>query len=256
MEKMYNKYIQIIKQICGYDVSVKNPIFLGEMHPVFLAKTQDSKTVFRFSSKSCALRNAEVSKVLTRHGFNVPAIEIKKFGSQYCEIYPLIEGLTLAERATQGISKEKLDRIYKQIIEISYGLAAIPLNEIKSPYNTNIIWQEKVANLCYNIINFSPRKICHTDLHDKNILLDNQDNICAILDLDAINKGSFVLSVIKMMDYAQSCGYDIYDLTRLCPNLNKNTTISISRQIDMYKRLRNLYWLTTGQHQKKHTLQK
>ena len=98
-----DKHIRYIKQLYDknnekVDITCPSPSFAGKKHPIYIAKTDKSKTVFRFSHKRCARYNANVSDVLTHRGFNVPKVMFLKLGSEYCETYPFIEGTTLAER--------------------------------------------------------------------------------------------------------------------------------------------------------------
>jgi len=257
MKQNHEQHILNINQFYDNDVSISQPDFLGTIHNVYIAQNQQSKNIFRLSSKKCAIRNAEISKMLTRHGFNVPLIKVIQLNSDYYEVYPFIEGKTLAERANYGISAESIKRVYKQLIDISYALAAIPQNEIPKDYNEHVKWQEKVANSYYNFINNTKKQICHNDLHDKNILLDNNDNVCAILDLDGINNGSLVLAILKMIDFAKKYGYTVEDLKYLCPQIYNGKIIDVKRQINLYTNLRTIYRITTGRYIKnKHTLQK
>ena len=248
MLKDNNRYILNIKQFCNADVTISNPEVSGKIHNVFIVQYQNKKTVFRFSQLECALRNADISRILTRHGFNVPWVSVVQIGSEYCEVYPYIQGKTLSERAKHGISPEQIKKIYNQLIEISYDLAAIPTNEIKEDYNINTRWQDKAKNIFFNSINHTQKQICHTDLHQGNILLDNQDNVCAILDLDGINKGSLELAIFNIMYFAQSYGYTFKDLKYYYPKTYDGKFFNMEQQLKIYSTARTVYRLMTGQY--------
>lgn len=237
--KEQDQIISDIKKIYGTkDVKVYCPTLVGVHHTIYIAEIDGSKTVFRFSSKDCAFRNLYVSRILKKHGIPVPDISVYKINEKYCEIYTYIEGKTLYERHQEGISEETIKKVYVQLCDICLRMSKIPVTEV-----TGLHLHTCKTDLFFKILNLSPRVIGHSDLNDKNILLDNNDNICAILDLDDINLKTFELFLLHLFDIAQEkgYGYTVENIPDFFPNKpNKYRAISLSKQYKIYKNITNI----------------
>jgi serine/threonine protein kinase len=237
--KEQDSIISGIKDLYGKrDVKISRPAFAGEHHQVYIVETDTHKTVFRLSSKECALKNFEVSRVLKKYGIPVPEIYVCTINNgKYCEMYDYIEGKTLYERHQEGISEETIKKIYTQLCDICLRMSAIPVKEVRKLHLHTC-----KTDMFFKILNLSPSVIGHSDLNDKNILLDDNDNICAILDLDDINLKTFELFLLHLFDIAQEKGYG-YTLESLPAffddKLNKYHTISLSKQYKIYKKIIN-----------------
>lgn len=195
------------------------------------------------------MHNENVSKVLTKHGFNVPKTQVIKINSEFCEVYPFIEGTTLFERSlNHDISPEKIRKIYKQMIDILYELRTIPCYEINEEYDKCQPLLHRIVHEYFKDINQSKNTVCHYDLTDKNILLDNQNNICGILDLDSVIKGSFELSLIRLAVESFHQGLDLKDIYILCSLRFDHNFRYLENYVKKYVFYRNIYWLFCGKY--------
>ena len=233
--KKQDKHFLTIKQIYPDVISVTQPITVGKIHDIYIAETNRQKYVCRFSNEIIAKHNLEASQILTSFNIPVPKVSIYDYGEYYCETYQFIPGKTLHERILEGLSDEKLDNVYRQIFDISYKIAEIPCENIKPipmPFVSKVLRQ--------TIATFAPsqKKLCHTDLHAKNILLDKQDNVRAILDLDAFSMEPMTVAYFIMLKDSQTYGYD---LNRLNETLNKLNIRNIGTQIKIINTATQMY---------------
>ena len=102
-----NKYISCVKHFYDKDVKITKPEVAGKTHPVYIAETDAEKTVFRFSSRDCAVANSSNSALLNDYGVPVPQIHIYRINGEYCEVYPLVNGKTLFEKISNCSCKRQ-----------------------------------------------------------------------------------------------------------------------------------------------------
>lgn len=246
MNEKQLKDIENIKELFHGDIKIELPEYPGEVHDIYIVTTESNKIVFRFSDPETALKNAHTSRVLRKYGIPVPEVSTHRITTKknsYVEVYSFIEGKTLYERNLAGISKEKITDIYKQLYEICLKMAKIPVKEIRYDYNNaEFDFQIKKKDLFFSAMNMAPLVVGHDDLHDKNILLDENDNICAILDLDAIRLKPLVIFLMRMADEWQKYGFDIDSIKELAPKLYHNGKLpNIKKQVKIYETLRNVF---------------
>lgn len=246
MNEKQRKDIEKIKELFRDDIRVELPAFPGEVHDIYIVTTSSGKLVFRFSDQKTALKNAHTSRILRQYGIPIPdvasyRIDVRK--NLYIETYPFIEGKTLYERNLAGISQEKIKDIYKQLYEICIKMAKIPVKEIRYSHDkTEFDFQTKKKDLFFSAMNMAPLVVGHDDLHDKNILLDENDNICAILDLDAIKLKPLVIFLMKMADEWRKYGFDTDSIKELSPDLYHNGKLpNLKNQIKIYETLRDVF---------------
>jgi hypothetical protein len=230
-----DKYFLSIKQIYPQTISVVKPITAGLVHDVYIAECQDNKYICRFSNEIVAKHNLQVSQILTSYNIPVPKVSIYNCGEHYCETYPFIPGKTLHERILEGLSDEKLDNVYRQIFDISYKISEIPYENIKP---IPVPFVSKILRRSISCLNLSQKKLCHTDLHAKNIVLDEQDDVSAILDLDAFSMEPMAVAYFIMLKDSQTYGYD---LNRLNETLNKLNIRNIGTQINIINAATQMY---------------
>ena len=92
-------------------------------------------------------------------------------------------------------------------------------------------------------MNKSKRVIGHCDLNDKNILLDKNDNVCAILDLDDICLKTFELILISLFECAQEKGYNysVESIKEFFPDMyHGDSSLNIVQQNTIYKKFTNI----------------
>lgn len=229
----------LIKNIYGKDTArIYNPKFVGEHHPIYIVEHYGHKEIFRLSTKACAHRNYKVSRLLIKYGIPVPNIKFYTINGKYFENYPFIEGKTLYERHQEGISDETIKKIYTQLCDICYRMSTIPTKEAK-----DIKLHFCKTDWFFAILNRSPRVIGHCDLNDKNILLNKDDNICAILDLDEVNLKTLELVLIHVFETAQDKGYayNVESIKDFFPSkYHDDAFINLTNQNKIYKNIVNI----------------
>lgn len=231
------KQILDIKKIYPNNIGIYEPFNKGFVHNIYIVKDKDNNEfVCRFSSENIAKHNSYVSKLLNSNGIKVPDVSLYNFGEEYCETYPFIKGKLLYERIQEGISKDKMENVYKQLFDISYKMAQIPYNFDKK---IEIPLTAKVAIIFSKILNSTTNALCHTDLNFKNIVLDNDDNVCALLDLDGVLSESMAFVFINTLRTPYYYGYGIETLTPLCrPEYIKPRLFGIKTQTKLYSAVR------------------
>ncbi len=235
--KKHDKYASFITKLYGQDVKISQPDFVGQHHPIYIVEKAGDKSIIRFSSKECAHRNFQVSNLLRKYGIPVPEISFYKFDKQYFETYTFIEGKTLYERHQEGISQEQIKKIYEQLCDICYRMSRIPVKEAE-----NIPLHTCKTDMFFKLLNLSQRVIGHCDLNDKNILLDKNDNVCAILDLDQVELKTFELILVNLFEVAQEKGYDynVESIKEFFPSVyHKKSLLNLSKQYEIYKKIVN-----------------
>lgn len=245
---MNDKYIKLITDNVPGITKIEEPKFSGMVHPVFIVTLKDQKKIFRFSDEKCAKRNQTISGILKQYNIHAPEPQIRKFGNDYCEIYPFIDGTTLYERVSQGMSPEQIDKVYKQIVDLCFKFAEIPTNLIpddekyKQP-------RHKLKLLYFKIMNLAPEKVYHQDLNPKNIILDKNDNLYAVLDLDAITKAPLVLAFIDLMRSSNRLGYSPKTIKKFCPDIyNNGKMLNLEHQLKLFKALEFFNKVLTGRY--------
>jgi hypothetical protein len=223
--KKQDKHFLSIKQIHPDTINVVQPLTMGLVHDVYIAESENDKHICRFSQKTVAEHNLQASKLLASYNIPVPNVSIYNCGDYYCETYPFIPGKTLHERILEGLPNEQLDKVYEQLFELSYKMSEIPYDSIN---NTSLPVVSKILRQMIDVLNPAAHTLCHTDLHAKNVILDDQDNVRAIIDLDAITYESTFVSYFIMMRDAKMHGYDI---SRLSHIFKKNNMRHINAQI-------------------------
>ncbi|MBO7645160.1 MAG: hypothetical protein J6S57_02545, partial [Alphaproteobacteria bacterium] len=173
MKKETNKHILKIKQLYPDASEIYRPSVLGCIHDIYIVKKDNDKFVFRFSDEQTAIHNLYVSRLLLKNSIPVPNIEIYNMDSEYCEIYPFIEGKTLHEKyEEQKLSKGQIENIYNQLYDICCRLSKIPTKEFDHLNRT-----AAASDRFFQIMNMAPMVVGHSDLHDKNILVDENNNV-------------------------------------------------------------------------------
>ena len=225
-----------IKQIYPQFSAIYKPITLGKVRDVYIVEQGADKFVCRFTDSVTATHNLRISYSLAGHNIPVPKTQVFAFDGDWCETYPFIEGKTLHERLLEGLNGEKLDNVYRQLFNISYKISEIPYDKT---FNVPTPFISKILRKTFAVFNPSPEKLVHCDLHAKNVLLDDKDNICGILDLDSVYpESSHVGNIITMKD-AIYYGYDVQ-------NFKKFNTLcdvdKIEKQLKVYSAIQRIYY--------------
>ncbi len=214
MNKKDSQILEIKKIYPNTKDIFKLDVAAGNVHDIYVAITQnEDKFICRFSPKNTAIHNIYVSKLLTSYDINAPKVSLHKSAQGYCETYPFIEGKTFYERINEGISKEKQAHIYMQMFNLACKISKIPYNCKVRP---SVCLTCKISGAFFNHLNLSDFVLCHTDMHAKNVILDAQDNLFAIIDLDAIFPDYIAFSLINLIRDAKTHGCDTTEIIKLC----------------------------------------
>lgn len=188
-----NTKILCINAVYPDATSITKPVWPGVLHDVYIAETTKGKYICRFSGKQNAEYNLYISNLLQKHNIKVPCISVQNVDNTYIETYPFISGKTFYERLIEGMPKEKSAKIYEQLFDIVYKITKINYDINKVPA---LPWVTKTA---INIFKqFNPHEkitLCHNDMHAKNVILDEEDNIRALIDMDSIYPGQFSMAM-------------------------------------------------------------
>lgn len=248
-----DRQILYIKQIYPDCVDISQPIVRGFSHDLYIVKTKhNGKFVCRFAPKDTAEHDLYVSKLLNSNGIKAPDISLHNFNQEYCETYPFINGKTLYERICEGISDNKLDTVYNQLFQISYKMAQIPYEFNKK---VPIPLTAKIAITCCKVLNSGPTGMGHTDMIARNILLDDDDNVCALLDLDSVYPESVPFMTINLLREAHRYGYNIRKLIPICDKGHiKPRLLGIIPQAKIYSTAKTFGEKLLGEHMIKQIL--
>ena len=239
-----DKNILNIKELYHEEVEITQPECAGLVHEIYIATSKQSKTVFRFSSKECAFNNFYTSQILTKYNIPVPQTGVYKIGKKYCEIYPFIEGLTLHEKLSNNlIDQEQLYSILRQLVNLSLKLYKIPLKEF-GRFNSMYRHVSMINNF-FQFFQPTLPKLCHTDLTAKNIVIDDNNNVVALLDLDAIMPSHFNIMFGRISFCAKKYGFDetkVYDMypENVVKNLYK--MLDTKKQFNLYNNIMQMYF--------------
>ncbi len=217
--KKQDKYFLSIKQIFPDAIAVIKPTISGMIHAVYIAERPKGKYVCRFSKKAVAEHNFKASKILETYDIKAPRISIHNCGEYYCETYPFISGKTLHERLQEGLTGDKLDNVYRQIFDISHKIENIPYNDLEQ---ISAPLLSSVFRKAVSMLNPSEKRLCHTDLHAKNIILDEKDDVFAILDLDSVFFEYASVAHFIIMKDAKMYGYDINKFNGILKDVDIN----------------------------------
>ena len=234
-----NSHILKIKQVYPYVKEIHQPEIQGRIHEVYFIKTlNNDEFVCRFSQKNIAVHNLYVSRLLNFHNIKVPNISLHKFNDEYCETYPFIKGKTFYERIEENISEEAKLQVYNQLVHIVCKISQIPY---KYKTKTEVPLTAKIAIDFFKKLNMNNVALCHTDLHAKNVVLDNQDNVVALLDLDAVYPESLAFAFINIIKDAQTYGCNTENLIKLVQGTYVNPKfIGIKAQTKLYSGIKRI----------------
>lgn len=216
------------------------PAIQGLNHTVYIVKTNDKKYICRFSSPETAKHNFNVSKLLLDNSINVPDVSIHQFQDMYCETYAFLAGKTLHERILEGVADDQKNKIYEQLYDLLCKIASIQYDSKKVNSHENIF--AKMTDKLFSLANPHDKKVlAYADLNVKNILLDQDDNVCALIDLDSIDERNFSFGFVSMMSCAKSAGYIPKELVKKYLATRQKTRVNIQKQIQLYNFLVYLY---------------
>ena len=236
--KTQDKHILTIKTLYPNATNVYKPATPGFVHDVYIVEDNDKKFVCRFSDKATAEHNLYVSKLFQTYNINAPRVSLYKANNQYCETYPFIEGKTFHERLIEGMPTENQGKVYKQLLEMSFKIAEIQNYTIPPLAESLTV---SLSKKIFKILNPNSSVLSHTDLHAKNVILDESDNVRAIIDLDAVSPEPLIFTLVVLARDTYIYGFDSNKLVEMYGNRKEPNRLSPKAQIKIYAFLRNIY---------------
>ncbi len=183
-------------------VSVCKPDVRGTNSRIFIVtNSAGDRRVFRFNTRPVAHRNHDIGLVLAAHGINAPRVQLHLYKGQYFESYPYIGGKSMAEAISGNLSQGQILDMYAGIATKMRELSEIPLRDFETIGNKDCHAVAKsnfmnkrpspilgtIVKWGTQILNIGDKSVCHCDLTPGNIMMDKDNNISAILDLNAIS---------------------------------------------------------------------
>ena len=216
------------------------PAVPGFAHAVYIVKTTDNKYICRFSNKATAKHNLNISKLLLSRNIKVPDVSVHEFEDLCCETYPFIDGKTFYERMLEGITDKEKDKIYEQLFDLSHKIASVQYDSKSVNSHENIF--AKTAEKMFAFVNPHEKKaLAYADLNTKNVLLDKNDNVCALLDLDSVDERNFSFGFVSMMCSTKTGGYFSKKTVEKYTLTHPKSRLSMQKQIQIYNCLIWLY---------------
>jgi hypothetical protein len=178
---------------------------------VFIADTTDGKLVFKLTTGKIARRNEQIGAALNRPSLPLPAPAAASCGAHHFETYPYISGKTLFQRCHEGLEAAKFNKIYEETINLTHNLSSVATSDfahIELRYFHDITRENMartiappVCSIVSNAVRFmnsGEQGVYHFGLTPKNILLDDNDHLAAVLDLDevAIGNENFMFGIM------------------------------------------------------------
>ena len=211
--KTVDNFKSIIENCVG---SVKNisQISTGWTNFVFDVETFDEKYIFRFPRNAffAGVIEKEVAfSKFIRNKIKTPTshIEIGYDNGRPFTIHKKIKGQSMTE-VYPRLSKDDKLRIAKQVAEFIFELQNVSLDEfsIKLPTTSQFLEElSHVDNEYYdytkhdNLVNLEKgeRVLNHADLNPGNILIDENNNVCAILDFAFVSMSTKINDVSRLI---------------------------------------------------------
>lgn len=218
----------VIHSIIPHAYNIKRPTLQGSLQSVFIAKSIDGHFVCKFNHKDLAQKNEIISKTMLSNGINVPAIKIYDDGGFFIEVYRFIPGKTLYEHIGNGLSSEKIQYVYHDIVDAFIKMGSLPtkaLDGLKcsrtdqvAKANITDTNNRIIAAICSKAIKTvnnadqAHKGLYHCGITPKNVILNDAGQFKAILDLDeaAIADKNYAFGM--MVAKYQQLGQNINDL--------------------------------------------
>jgi hypothetical protein len=178
---------------------------------VLIADTSDGKFVFKLTTRKIAIRTEQIGKTLKRPSLSLPAPAAASCGTHHFEIYPYIRGKTLFQRYHEGLEPAKFNKVYEETINLAHNLSSVAVSDfthIELRYFHDMTMENmsrtiappvcSIVSRAVRFINSGKKSVYHFGLTPKNILLDDNDRLAAVLDLDevAIGNENFMFGVM------------------------------------------------------------
>lgn len=220
------------------------PVTTGWTNIVYRVKTNNGNYYFRFPRdifwEKTIVKDYEFAKYINgKTSFETVKLELKFNNNRPYSMHREIEGIPLAEKMND-LSDEKIEKISNQIAKFMYELHNLKYDENEIFTNSKDIGfelQDFITELLndhvdekdksfWNNNNFvindkNDRCLVHGDLNSSNILLDENDNVKAIIDFGFAGFGT------KYFDISRIIGR--------CPHLFEKKIITAYQKLENKK---------------------
>lgn len=204
---------KIIEKVVG-EVKEMHQISTGWTNFVYDVKTKDSEYIFRFP------RNTFFSGVLEKEvSFSQYAVDrlftpisniiLCQDNERPFTCHKKIKGKSLTSVYNQ-LTKEDKKRIALQVSQFIYELQSLDLTDFPLELSTTSKFLEDLSHVDNAYYDFSKHNnlikleqeelvLNHADLNPGNILIDENNNVCAIIDFAFISKSSNINDVSRLI---------------------------------------------------------
>ncbi len=183
---------------------IRRPDVPGMVSPVFLVDTQQTTRVCKFNEPAVLARNAWVARILNDHDVPAPRTSVHGQDNVWFESYSYCPDKTLYEHITLSNPDVCTFNAFQNILSLEHKISQIDVNEFRpSRYryfyevhrsNMKNLFSSSLASFystfTYLLSQYGTLRLFHNDLHAKNVLTPNGNNISRILDLDAVALGN------------------------------------------------------------------
>lgn len=145
-------------------------------------------------------RNAWVARILNDHDIPAPRTSIHGQGNVWFESYSYCPDKTLYEHIALSNSDVCVFTAFQNLLSLEHKMSQIDVNEFRPAHYRHFYEMHKAnmknlfnpslatfySTFTYLLSQYGTLRLFHNDLHAKNVLISNDNNISHILDLDAV----------------------------------------------------------------------
>ncbi len=217
-------YIDAIRSVYPQAKNIRQPDVIGRVGTVLLAETDEGTTVCKFNDMNIIQHNYKISQLLRQLDVSVPKIKTHMFCDAFFETYKYCPDKTLHEFIQQGISKKQIFDIYKQTMYAQKEISEIPHKKLDLgwgkyayeifTYNKMQIAPKittKIKGCLYRMFSTKGQQVLsHNDIQPKNLLVNNDMQLTALIDLDSVALCNENFSVLQTLYAYPSDNYVEY----------------------------------------------
>lgn len=193
--ELNENFEEIIKRaLVGKEVLEINPISTGWTNMVFEVSTNEGNYFFRFPRRDfwskTIIKDAKFTQFIhNKTGFNTVRLELFHDEGRPFSVHKKIEGVSLAEKM-HTLTKEEITKVARDISKFMFELHNITtkgiwpkLNDFLDELITTFLSSEDMVFWNPNdFLDYNNLCLVHGDLNSSNILLDENNEVCAIID--------------------------------------------------------------------------
>ena len=200
-----NEYIELLKHQAPMPEEIKpvqkvinNRI---ESSSLFKVKQFGKTFIYKISDSNTSFRNLMLAQILLEKDIAVPDSKVFISGGKYFERYEILQGRPLSNAIMDNsLTKDEIEKVLYDMIACDYKISKIDVS--KQNFANQLILSARrknhhtkdfgkfIAKVLY-VLNKAQEKhgriaLHHADLNPSNVLLDDNGNFKALLDLDSL----------------------------------------------------------------------